>query len=68
MATEDFIDMALLNPKQKAKAFKTAAKEIKSKDVELKLKALSKFHDCRYLTEGECIIPFIESIAVKKVH
>ena len=66
--TFDEINLDKLNPKQKLKVFKSVCKEIKSKDSEIKTQALIKFkHDCRYLTEGGCMMAFIESIGIKKV-
>ena len=68
MATEVDIDLdTVTNPKQRAKLFKATVKEIRSKDVDIKLKVLTKFSDCRYLTDGDCMIPFIESVTIKKV-
>lgn len=56
-----------MNPKQQLKEYKAAQKEIKSKDIPVKTIALKKFEDIRYLTEGGCLVPFINSILPKKV-
>lgn len=68
MAQEEIVVINLddLSPKLKAKEFKSTMKDIKSKDLLVKNKAISKFSDCRYLTEGGCMYPLIDSMVVKK--
>ena len=56
-----------MNPKQQLKEYKATQKEIKSKEIAVKTIALKKFEDIRYLTEGGCLVPFINSILPKKV-
>ncbi len=55
-----------LNAKQRIKEYKNVCKEIKSKDLDIKYRGIEKLKDCRYLTEGNCLAPLIDSIAVKK--
>ncbi len=55
-----------LNAKQRVKEYKNVCKEIKSKDLEVKYRGIEKLKDCRYLTEGNCLVPLVDSIAVKK--
>lgn len=64
MATT-FLDS--LNVKQRVKEYKATIKDLKSKDPEVKAKAMEKFADCRYITEGGAIIPLLDSIPPKKV-
>lgn len=64
---EELVELNTLNAKQLAKEFKTCSKEIKSKDAAIKLRALRKFKDTRYLLEGGCVIPFVETLSAKKV-
>ena len=61
------IDLNSLNPKQKAKEFKTTQKDVKSKDLEVKNAALTKLQDFRYYTEGGCLVPLVNSCLPKKV-
>lgn len=56
-----------LNPKQRLKEFKSTQKEIKSKEQATKQKALDKCKDIRYLVEGGCLFPMINSLSTKKV-
>lgn len=57
-----------LNPKQKSKEFKATIKDLKSKDDDVKIKALEKINkDLRYLNEGSCILPILNSLIPKKV-
>eukprot|EP01039_Chlorochromonas_danica_P004815 gene4815-5279_t len=55
-----------LNPKQRLKEFKSTQKDFRSKDNEVKLAALQKLVDLRYLSEGSCLLPFLLSIQPKK--
>ena len=55
-----------LNAKQRVKEYKNVCKEIKSKDLDVKYRGIEKLKDCRYLTEGNCLVPLVDSIAVKK--
>jgi ankyrin repeat protein len=68
MAEEEIVVINLdeLNPKLKAKEFKSTMKDVKSKDLLVKNNAITKFNDCRYLTEGGCMYPLIDSMVVKK--
>ncbi len=61
------VNLDSLSSKQRLKEYKLAAKEIKSKDSAKKKLAIEKFKDERYLLEGECLVPLIESMAPKKV-
>jgi hypothetical protein len=56
-----------MNAKQRGKEYKAVQKDIKSKDPESKQRAMDKFSDSRYFTEGGCFPFFIISIAPKKV-
>lgn len=67
MADSTAVDLDSLTNKQLAKQFKTAAKEIKSKDLEVKTNVLAKLTNHRYFFEGGCLPPFFESMAPKKV-
>ncbi len=63
--SEPFLDT--LNAKQLAKEYKTLAKSIKNKDDGVKVAALEKLlEDCRYMTDGGCILPLLEIITPKK--
>ncbi len=56
-----------LNAKALAKEYKTVAKQVKNKDDAVKEAALAKLlEDCRYLTDGGCILPLLEVITPKK--
>ena len=68
MADAEAVNLDTLNPKQRAKEFKAAQKDVKSKDLVVKNAALKKINDIRYLTEGGCLLPLINSILPKKVH
>ena len=61
------VDLNKLNPKQLLKEYKSTQKDLKSKDGAVKLAAITKFSDTRYLLEGGCFIPFVVSFAPKKV-
>ena len=63
---EVLVELNSLSAKQLAKEFKLTTKEIKSKDLSIRQIALKKFEDTRYLLEGGCIVPFIETIVSKK--
>jgi len=67
MADMEAVNLDTLNPKQRAKEFKAAQKDVKSKDLVVKNAALKKINDIRYLTEGGCLLPLINSILPKKV-
>ena len=63
--SEVFLDT--LNAKQLVKEYKTVAKSVKNKDDAIKLQALAKLlEDCRYMTDGACVLPLLEIIAPKK--
>lgn len=64
---EEEISLDVATAKQKVKIFKQASKEVKSKELEIKAKALTKFKDFRYFIDGGCLPPFIEAVAIKKV-
>ncbi len=61
------VDLNTLNKKQLTKEYKTVSKEIKSKDMEVKVVVLEKLKDHRYFLEGGCFVPFLESLTPKKV-
>jgi hypothetical protein len=63
----EIVPLDSLNPKLRAKAFKAAQKEVKSKDLPVKQLALKKFEDFRYYSEGGCLLPLINCILPKKV-
>ena len=67
MAEVEAVNLDILNPKQRAKEFKAAQKDVKSKDLIDKNAALKKIGDVRYLTEGGCFLPLVNSILPKKV-
>jgi hypothetical protein len=56
-----------LNPKQKLKEFKATQKDLRSKELIAKQKGFEKIKDVRYLVEGGCLFPLINSISTKKV-
>jgi ankyrin repeat protein len=61
------IDFDALKPKNLVKLWKSVVKEVKAKDVDEKLKAISKVvNEPRYLLEGGAVVPFIESYTNKK--
>lgn len=56
-----------MTAKQRKKELKSAAKEIRSKDASVRGAAIDKvFADPRYMSEGECIIPLLETISTAK--
>lgn len=61
------VDLNSLNKKQLAKEFKATVKDIKAKDPAKKRDALDKFKNPRYLLEGGCFIPFLQSLTPKPV-
>jgi hypothetical protein len=61
------VELEAMTKKQLAKEFKSTAKEIKSKDPAVKEAVLRKLKNQRYLLEGGCLLPLIESLAPKKV-
>jgi hypothetical protein len=61
------VDLDSLTTKQLAKQFKSVAKEVRSKDVEVKTNVLVKLTNHRYFFDGGCLPPFFESLAPKKV-
>ena len=61
------VDLDALTKKQLAKQFKSVAKEIKSKDIEVKTNVLVKLMNHRYFFEGGCLPPFFDSLTPKKV-
>ena len=67
MTDAEIVDLNTLNAKQKNKEFKTAQKDVKSKDLVVKAAAMKKLHDVRYYTEGGCLSPLINSALPKKV-
>lgn len=67
MAEPELINLDLLSPKLRAKEFKSAQKDVKSKDLVVKNAALKKIADIRYITEGGCFFPLVNSILPKKV-
>jgi hypothetical protein len=66
-SVETAVNLDSLNPKQQAKEYKSASKEIKAKDPAKQMLAVQKFKDERYLLEGGCLIPLIEAMVPKKV-
>lgn len=68
MSEPVIVDLDSLNPKQRAKEFKAAQKEVKSKDLVVKNAAFKKLDDIRYYTEGGCLPFVIASIIPKKVY
>jgi hypothetical protein len=67
MAETEIVALGNLNAKQKAKEFKAMQKDVKSKDLAVKVAALKKLHDLRYYTEGGCFSPLVNSAVPKKV-
>lgn len=67
MSEPTIVDLNSLNPKQRAKEFKAAQKEVKSKDLVVKNGAFKKLEDTRYYTEGGCLPFLIASVFPKKV-
>ena len=65
--SEVAVNLDTLTAKQLAKEYKLSTKEIKSKDLTVRQNALKKFDDTRYLLDGGCIVPFLETIVSKKV-
>lgn len=57
-----------LSAKQRKKEFKSRSKELRSKDAAIRQAALEiVFVDPRYLLEGECLIPLLETLTPQKV-
>ena len=68
MATSISEMLDSLAPKSRLKEFKSTSKEIKSKDLAIKIPAIKKcLEDHRYFHEGLCICPFIDGTVAKKV-
>ena len=68
MATESFVQLDSLSVKDRAKELKAVFKSIKSKEEAVKTAAFAVFkNDFRYLIEGGCVVPLIDSIIPKKV-
>ena len=67
MAEPDPVNLDALNAKQRLKEYKATQKDVKSKDLVAKGSALKKLSDVRYLTEGGCFLPLVNSILPKKV-
>ena len=65
--SESLVDLDSLNAKQKGKEYKSAQKDVKSKDLAVKNAAMAKLHDVRYYTEGGCFVPLVNSCLPKKV-
>jgi len=65
--SSQIVDLDSLNKKQRAKEYKATVKLLKSKDISNRRYALSRIKDSRYLLEGGCFIPLVESILPKKV-
>ena len=63
----EIVDLNSLSDKQKLKEFKSTIKLLKSKEVANRKLGLEKIKDFRYLLEGGCLIPLIESVVPKKV-
>ena len=61
------IDLSSLNDKQLAKEYKSAGKEIKSKDPDIRSNVLLKLKDSRYFIVGGCLAPLVEALVPKKV-
>ncbi len=64
---EAVVKLEDLNPKQRLKEFKSTQKELKSKELPVRQKGFDKITDVRYLVEGGCLFPMINSISTKKV-
>jgi len=67
MAEAEPVNLDTLNVKQCLKEYKATQKDVKSKDLVAKGAALKKLSDIRYLTEGGCFVPLVNSILPKKV-
>jgi hypothetical protein len=68
MADSDPTALEDMNPKQRLKEFKLVGKDVKSKDMVVKLASIEKvFKDTRYLLDGALFCPFFDSITSKKV-
>jgi len=66
--TNTVVNLDELNKKQRSKEYKATLKLLKSKESINRTIALQKFNqDQRYLLEGSCLIPLIESAFPKKV-
>ena len=62
----EIVNLDGLNVKQKTKEFKVTQKDIKSKELPIKIAAIAKCQDRRYISEGLCLPPLILSIVPKK--
>ena len=57
-----------LSAKQRKKEFKSRSKELRSKDAAIRHAAMEiVFAEPRYLIEGECLIPLLETLIPQKV-
>lgn len=56
-----------MNPKQRAKEFKNTQKDLRSKDPIVRMNAAQKLSNDRYISEGGCLLPLLNSIVPKKV-
>ena len=57
-----------MNEKQKLKTFKIVAKELKSKDIDIRNAAIkAAFAEIDYLVEGKGICSLLEGVTAKKV-
>ena len=63
----DTVVLDNLTAKQKEKEFKSTQKDMKSKDITNRFRAIEKFKDVRYLIDGGCLIFFLNSLIPKKV-
>ncbi len=61
------VDLINMTPKQRQKEFKATQKELRSKDMQIKLNAMKKLADLTYFKEGGCIPVFLQSLYPKKV-
>jgi hypothetical protein len=64
---QDEVNLDVLNEKQRLKVFKAVQKDIKSKDIEVKVASLLKLKDLRYIAEGGCLPILLETLVPKKV-
>ncbi len=62
------VDLNSLNKKQLLKEFKDVGKDVKSKDLDKRKIALDKISKTsRYLLEGDCFVPLLDSCIPKQV-